>query len=203
MDVVKYFDGLLDSEAAEILVHGTRLPKIKEAEGSVGLYGKVLSVGKIKHVGKNIVRNVLIGDETGCCIVALWGENARKEIKEGDVIKIINGFAKQGYYGKEINVGERSEVRIAEKNIAAQHCDNFFSIEGKLMKKLPTSVYINEGKERFIKRIFVDKKCIFLVNDRIKDINEIETGSYIKIKWAYMKNGRIFVDDIGRITEIK
>ena len=200
MDVMKKFDGLLDGEAVEILIQGAKLPKIKEAEGSVGLYGRVLSVGKIKDAGKNIVRNVLIGDETGCCIVALWGENAKKEIKEGDVIKIINGFVKQGYYGKEINVGERGEVRIVEKDITAKNCNNFFTIEGKLVKKLPTSVYVNGGKERFIKRIFVDKHCIFLVNERIKDINEIETGSYIKIKWAYMKNGKIFVDDIGRIT---
>jgi len=199
MDMVKKFDGLLDEEAARMLASPT-LPKINEAEGIVGLYGKVLSVGKVKKAGKNLVKNVLIGDETGCCILALWGRNAEIELKEGDVIKVVNAIVKEGYYGKEINAGERSEIRKVRKNIYVKECENFFNIEGKITKKMPTSVYVNGEHERFIKKIFVGNDCIYLINERIKDARDIEIGSEIEIKWAYTKNGKIFVDDIGRIS---
>ncbi|KAA0009389.1 MAG: hypothetical protein FE036_00340 [Thermoplasmata archaeon] len=199
-DLLKKFDGLLDEEAARMLAFPT-LPKICEAEGSVGLYARILSLGKIKKVGKSFVRNAIIGDETGCCVLALWGENAKMELKEGCIIKIVNGYVKNGYYGKEINVGERGEIRRVRKKISIGECKNFFSIKGKLVKKMPTEVYLNGEHERFFKRIQVDGHIITLIDEKAKDVKDIEIGDEIEIKWAYSKNGKIYVDDLGKIMK--
>jgi len=199
--IIGNFDGLIDREAAEMLKEYDI--KIKNADGNVGLVAKVLSVGKIKKLTKSIVRNVLIGDESGCCILALWGKKAETKIKEGDVIRIVNGYAKNGYYGKEINVWEDGEIKKMKGEIKIGKCENFRNFYGILEEKYPAEVYINGSMERILMRITVDGREIILINERIKDIKDVEKGCKLTIKWAYVKNGKIYVDDIGRIEAIK
>ena len=200
-EIIKKFDGLIDEDVASDVIN-KKLPKIDELkEGdSVGLYAKVLSVGKLKKLEKGHVKNVIIGDETGCCVLAIWGENAEMEIKEGDTIKILNGFVKQGFYGKEINVRERGEIRKSKKNIEAKECSQFITIDGTVEEKRDTRIHFINGKERFFKDVRIGKKWIVLIDEKIIEMKNVEVGMHVKIKWAYEKNGKIYVDDLGKIT---
>ena len=205
---IKKFNGLLDHETAKILVMERKglldLPKISDAKGNASLYAKILSMGKIRNAGNKKVLNIVIGDETECCILTLWEENAEegKNLNEGDSIKIINGYVKKGYYGKEINVGKWGKIKKVEKEIKVKECgQNFLNLIGVLNKKYPTEVYINGNEEKFFSKIDVDGKEIILLNERIKDVQKFKEGDKISIKWAYSKNKKIYLNDFGKIEK--
>lgn len=203
IDEIKKFDGLIDYDTARLIVmykNGDTLTKISDANGDVGLYAKILSLGKVRKVKGNIVRNAIIGDESGCCLLAIWGEAIDRAIwiKEGDSIKIINGYVRNGYYGKEINVGRNGDIKKVGKEIKVGKCKNFLNFSGKLIKKYPTQVYINDDGEKFFSKILIDEKEIILFDERIKDIQKIKNGSMVSIKWAYEKNKKIYLNDFGR-----
>lgn len=203
---IKKFNGLLDYETAKILVMEKKgllnLPKISDAKGNASLYAKILSMGKIRNAGNKKVLNIVIGDETGCCILTLWEENVGGKLNEGDSIKIINGYVRDGYYGKEINVGKWGKIKKVEKKIEVKECgQNFLNLAGVLNKKYPTVVYINGNEEKFFSKIVVDKKEIILLNERIKDMQKFKEGDKISIKWAYSKNKKIYLNDFGKIEK--
>ena len=197
-DITKKFDGLLDENVAKEIVD-MKLPKINELkEGDiVGLYAKVLSVGKLKNLGKKQVKNAIVGDETGCCILAMWGEIAETELNEGENIKILNARVKNGFYGKELNVGERGEIRKSGKEIKSQ-CKHFITLRGKIEEERETKIYFINGRERFFKEVRLGTKWIVLIDEKIMEVKEAR-GNNIEIKWAYEKNGKIYVDDLGKI----
>jgi len=59
------------------------------------------------------VASILLGDETGVLRVVLWDENHIKqveEMKENDIIKIINSYAKENQGFREVHLGNRSEI---------------------------------------------------------------------------------------------
>jgi len=59
------------------------------------------------------VASLLLGDETGVLRVVLWDENHIKQIeemKENDIIKVINSYAKENQGFREIHLGNRSEI---------------------------------------------------------------------------------------------
>ena len=82
-------------------------------------------------------------------------------------------------------------------------CSHFINFKGILEKKYPTEVYINGEKERFFMKIVVGGREFILVDERIMDMRGVGIGEYVEIKWAYEKNGRLYVDDVGRIKAIK
>ncbi|MCD6171942.1 MAG: hypothetical protein J7J36_06005, partial [Thermoplasmata archaeon] len=165
---IKKFNGLLDYETAKMLVMEKKgllsLPKISDAKGNVSLYAKILSIGKIRNAGSKKVLNIVIGDETGCCILALWEKNVEeRNLNEGDSIKIINGYVRDGYYGKEINVGRWGKIKKVEKEIKVKKCNsNFLNLTGILNKKYATKVYINGDEEKFFSKIVIGEKEIIL-----------------------------------------
>jgi replication factor A1 len=64
------------------------------------------------------VRNVVLVDESGSIRVTFWNDDVDtiQEVKEGDVIKVLHGYVKEGYRGGvEYQVGRRSEIHINPK----------------------------------------------------------------------------------------
>jgi replication factor A1 len=64
------------------------------------------------------VRNVILADESGKTRVTFWNDDVDRleEVKEGDVIKILHGYAKEGFKGGvEYQVGKNSEIHINPK----------------------------------------------------------------------------------------
>ena len=72
------------------------------------------------------VRNVLLADESGATRVTFWNDDVDKikEIKEGDVIKILHGYVKEGFRGGvEFQVGRKAEIHINPKESKLKKLD--------------------------------------------------------------------------------
>ena len=84
--------------------------------------GRVIDIQDIREfkredgsTGK--VRNIVIEDETGKIRVVLWDENATVEIKEGDIVKIVNGYVRENRGVMELNVGRYGKVVVNPEGV--------------------------------------------------------------------------------------
>ena len=112
------YNGLLDDEAIAYLIVDElgRNPgnRMHIGELSNGINATVVAtverVGEVevKKNGKYRLMRILISDQTGKCHLILWNEEIEeigKTLKEGDRIKIINGYVKENMYGLQISLG--------------------------------------------------------------------------------------------------
>jgi ssDNA-binding replication factor A large subunit len=93
------------------------IPKMKNVE----VIGKIIEISEMREFDtgarKGKVQNVVIGDETGKIRVTFWNDKTDliKDLKEGDVIRVRNGYTKANIFGiPEIHMGKGSNV-IKEK----------------------------------------------------------------------------------------
>ena len=102
--------------------------KINNAQAGmrdVNLNGKVTLVFDVrafktdKREGK--VGSFIVGDETGTIRVVLWDEShldiMQKQIKEGQIIRVENGYIKENRGYKEIHLNNRSKIILNPPNI--------------------------------------------------------------------------------------
>ncbi len=63
---------------------------------------------------KGKVANMIIADETGSIRVVLWGSQTDlvKDLKEGDIVKIIAGYVRENNNKIEVHLNERSKLII-------------------------------------------------------------------------------------------
>lgn len=96
-----------------------------DIEGKVAtLYDEKAFTTKDGRDGR--VRNVLLADESGAIRVTFWNDDVDKikEIKEGDVIKILHGYVKEGYRGGvEFQVGRKAEIQVNPKGSKLKKLD--------------------------------------------------------------------------------
>lgn len=222
---IETYGHLIDDVAAACLVVDKlgrdviELKKIDEIElpMEVTLYARIEEVGTIKKAGKGKVVNILIADNTGSCFLVLWDRDtdfvASKKLQEGCIIKIINGYAKEGYYGLEINMGKWGAVKVNSKNtqnIETQQWKklNEFKkgiahVKGKIIRVGPTKIFFTEHGERFVATIVMadesGQRDLVIWNEKVKEIQNIIVGENIKILKAYIKNGVIHVGEISEI----
>ena len=97
-----------------------KINNIQVGLNSVNLSGKILNIYETRSFQKNNrsgnIGSLLIGDETGTIRIVIWDENLIKlikEMKQGDIIKIMNGYSKQNNNGfKELHLGGKSQILI-------------------------------------------------------------------------------------------
>lgn len=98
----------------------------------VDIEGKVVTVYDIKTFprkdgsGEGQLRNVIIADQTRKIRVTFWGDDVDKikDIKEGDVIKILHGYVKEGFRGGlEYQVGSMAEIVLNPKDSDLKQLD--------------------------------------------------------------------------------
>lgn len=90
-----------------------KIGNLKAGMENVNIVGRVLEVGEQKIVqtksGQRTIREVILGDETGRVKLTLWGHKG-DEVKEGQVIKIENGWT-TAFKGKvQLNAGSKSKI---------------------------------------------------------------------------------------------
>ncbi|MCK5389132.1 MAG: hypothetical protein KAJ36_01495 [Candidatus Thorarchaeota archaeon] len=86
----------------------------------VDIEGKVVTAYDVKTFtrkdgAEGQLRNVVIADQTSKIRVTFWGEDVEKvaDIQEGDVIRILHGYVKEGYRGGlEYQVGRKGEILL-------------------------------------------------------------------------------------------
>lgn len=86
---------------------------------NVETVGKVQQISELrefetKEGRKGKVSSISIADETGSIRIVLWGEAAEyiKRLKEGDVVKIENGYVRENQGRKEVHMSERGNFYI-------------------------------------------------------------------------------------------
>jgi replication factor A1 len=97
----------------------------------VDIEGKVVTVYDVtnfttKDGRDGRVRNVILADESGKTRVTFWNDDVDKieKIKEGDVIKILHGYVKEGFRGGvEFQVGRKAEIHINPKGSKLKKLD--------------------------------------------------------------------------------
>jgi len=128
--------GLCDEPMAAMLVanelgfsdvsrENVKIKDIKADSGPVNFIARVLSVFDAKEFTRNDgtigrVGNLIVGDETGKIKLTLWDSMADLikvgKIKVGQTLQ-ISGYAKQGYSGVEVNVGNNGVITESEEEI--------------------------------------------------------------------------------------
>jgi len=94
------------------------LPGLKGVEVTGRIVRKYETRTFNKEGKEGKVASLLLGDDTGVLRVVFWDENHIKQIeslKEHDIIKVVNGYAKENQGFKELHMGNRGEVVINPK----------------------------------------------------------------------------------------
>jgi len=74
---------------------------------------RIFPAKTIKREDEEIEMRAFIGaDETGSVRAVLWDEKAKINIREGDVVKIVSGYTREGLSGINIHVGKLGLVQI-------------------------------------------------------------------------------------------
>lgn len=83
------------------------------------IQGKVIDLGKLrtfeKNSGEGRVRNVRLDDGTGSIKLVLWDEETEMvgdEIRNGEDIRVINGYVQDRGYGLQIQPGKWGKIEL-------------------------------------------------------------------------------------------
>lgn len=133
---VENMGGLCDEPMAAMLVanelgfsdvgrDSVKIGDITAESGPVNFVARVVSVFDTKEFTRNDgtigrVGNMIVGDETGKIRVTLWDNMAdlikAEKVKVGQTLQ-ISGYAKQGYSGVEVNIGNNGVLTESEEEI--------------------------------------------------------------------------------------
>ena len=133
---VENMGGLCDEPMAAMLVanelgfsdvgrDSVKIEDITAESGPVNFVARVVSVFDTKEFTRNDgtigrVGNMIVGDETGKIRVTLWDNMAdlikAEKVKAGQNLQ-ISGYAKQGYSGVEVNIGNNGVLTESEEEI--------------------------------------------------------------------------------------
>ncbi|MCO5381849.1 MAG: OB-fold nucleic acid binding domain-containing protein [Methanosarcina barkeri] len=133
---VENMGGLCDEPMAAMLVanelgfsdmgrDSAKIGDITAESGPVNFVARVVSVFDTKEFTRNDgtigrVGNMIVGDETGKIRVTLWDNMAdlikAEKVKVGQTLQ-ISGYAKQGYSGVEVNIGNNGVLTESEEEI--------------------------------------------------------------------------------------
>lgn len=136
----KEYSGLISKEGAAHIIAkdaGVQLMddenKALDIKNIVSGMNSVTVTGKIQRIfdtrefetedRKGKVANVILADETGTVRISFWNEEVEKlidegKIKEGDVIRIVNGYVKKDNRGNpELRLGRSGQVEKSDEEI--------------------------------------------------------------------------------------
>ena len=100
---------------------------------AVNVVAKAVSKGEVRSTtsGRDYtahrVADVLVGDETGCVYLNLWDDNIEK-VKEGDILKIKNGYVNLFRGNMRLNIGRYGTFEVVtEPEIKEVNTENNLS----------------------------------------------------------------------------
>ena len=92
-----------------------KISELQTGSRRVSLQAKVTSVEEPREVntvrGKTKVANATIEDDSGNVLLVLWGEEIEK-VKEGDTVKIENGFVKEWNGTLQLSAGKYGKLTV-------------------------------------------------------------------------------------------
>ncbi|MFP4654940.1 MAG: OB-fold nucleic acid binding domain-containing protein [Methanohalobium sp.] len=132
---VEQMSGLCDKKTAALLVAndmgvsdtGNDVVKISDIKpnNNVHFIAKVVSVFNTKNFNRNDgtegkVGNLVVADETGSIRLTLWDDKAgliESEYLEVDQNLQISGYAKEGYRGLEVHIGQYGTINESDEHV--------------------------------------------------------------------------------------
>ena len=86
-----------------------KITELIVGQGNVEVEGKISNIGNTRSFnkyGKQLtVANAVLTDDSGSITLTLWNEDV-KRFKEGDTIKIINGYVNEFQGEKQLTAGK-------------------------------------------------------------------------------------------------
>jgi hypothetical protein len=125
---LKELSGLISREgAAHIIANELGVNLYKELTGKVKISSVLAGMREIETVGKvqrifetrefdtgqrkGSVANIIIADETGTARVVMWNDQTKNtaNLKENDIVKITNAYAKDNHGRVELHLNDKSQ----------------------------------------------------------------------------------------------
>jgi replication factor A1 len=202
-------DFLFDEETSAFLIvdqlgrNKENICKISELENNMEctIIGKVTNIGKMrsfnrKNGSNGRVINLEIKDETGIGNLVLWDKDTElvknKTINNGDFVRVINGYVKDGYNGLELNVGRYSLIEIIGEEetpplIYKNEIREKNALKGEIKAVKPTHAFFKyTGEFGFVSKIILkadEKEYEFTVwDEKVKELQGFKIGDIIEIK---------------------
>jgi len=123
--------GLISKEgAAHIIANELGVKIFEQTQGKLQIKNILAGMRSVETVGKitrlfelrefqteqrsGKVASLVIADETGFIRIVLWGDQAEKvnKMKEGDILKILNGYVRENQGRKEVHMNDRASLVI-------------------------------------------------------------------------------------------
>jgi len=220
------YGGLIDEDAAALIVVDKNcrnlLPLTPISALAPGtdatLYARVEHVGDIREFSGGRVVNSIISDETGRCVLVLWDTDvdlvAADKIRKGQIIKVINGYIKEGYHGIEVNIGKWGLIEIdpadapdiepSGEPVSLGDIDQgVVDVRATIRDIGPTRVYFTAGGETFSARVTLadgtGERTLVVWNQLAKQLQQYEPGDTLTARRVYVKNGELHAGDISRL----
>ena len=223
------FNGLIDETTAALIVvdkldpHFFSSTTVAELEtgSDATLYAAVDYIGDIHTFDRGGVVNVVIGDPTGRCVLVLWDANVGwiddDRMKPGSVIKIINGYVREGFYGLEVNIGKWGLIDLSPLKPSefranstltplTQATRGVVDIAVTVRHICPTQIYLTEGGESFaaiMRGVDISgERDITLWNKMARDVQDYQPGDSLCFSRLYVKQGTLHGGDISAIVPL-
>ncbi|AKB49288.1 Replication factor A (ssDNA-binding protein) [Methanosarcina barkeri str. Wiesmoor] len=218
---VESMGGLCDEPMAAMLVanelgfsdvgrDSVKIENITAESGQINFVAKVVSVFDTKEFTRNDgtigrVGNIIVGDETGKIRLTLW-DNMADLIKAGKIIAgqtlQISGYAKQGYSGVEVNVGNNGvlaeseeEIDVAANNQKIKDIKDGMgdlNLTGKVLEISEVRTFQRkDGTSGKVGNLLLGDSTgtvrVTLWDDRTEFLNQIEYGDTVELVNAYAR----------------
>jgi ssDNA-binding replication factor A large subunit len=226
---IEDYGGLIDEDAAALIVvdkHCRNLLPLTPISAlapdiDATLYALVEHIGDVREFSGGRVVNSIISDETGRCVLVLWDTDvdlvAADKISEGETIKVINGYVKEGFHGIEVNIGKWGLIEInpsdapgiepSEEPTPLQDVDQgIVDIRATLKDISPTQVFFTSSGETFSARATLaddtGERTLVAWNQRAKRLQQFSEGDMLHGIRLYVKNGELHAGDISSFEPV-
>lgn len=218
---VESMGGLCDESMAAMLVanelgfsdvgrDSVKIENITAESGQINFIAKVVSIFDTKEFTRNDgtigrVGNIIVGDETGKIRITLW-DNMADLIKDGKIrteqTLQISGYAKQGYSGVEVNVGNNGvlaeseeEIDIAASNRKIKDIKDGMgdlNLTGKVLEISEVRTFQRkDGTSGKVGNLLLGDSTgtvrVTLWDDRTEFLNQVEYGDTVELANAYAR----------------
>jgi replication factor A1 len=218
---VENMGGLCDELMAAMLVanelgfsdadrDSVKIKNITAERGLVNFVARIISILDTKEFTRNDgtigrVGNLIVGDETGKIRVNLWDNMVdlikAEKIKVGNTFQ-ISGYAKQGYSGVEVNVGNNGVLTESEEDIdvsvSSQNIKDIkdgmgdLNLTGKILEISEVRTFQKkEGNSGKVGNLLLGDATgtlrVTLWDEKTDFLNQIEYGDTVELINAYAR----------------